>query len=151
MPHTSTNTEIYNRPTACQYGLVDRRGRLIHHHVHINTYVHACVMGYFQMLQAVTPPKTRFGSRPYLKGYILIFLTVETLSRFESPTARDMPLIRISHEAFPSLPSSPIDDPGVLEAGWVFNQVTTSSEFATITYSSEAHQRSNVSCRYFPC
>lgn len=99
------------------------------------------------MLQAITPPKTGFGSRPYLKGYMLIFSTVETLSRSESPTAGDMPLIQMSHEAFPSLPSSPVDNPGVLEAGWVFNQVTTSSEFAIFTHNTEAHHKSDVSCR----
>lgn len=40
-----------------------------------------------------------------------------------------MPLIQVDHKAFYSLPSTPIDDPGALEAGWVqFNQITMSSE-----------------------
>lgn len=83
---------------------------------------------------------------------MLIFIAVEALTRSESPTAIDMPLIQMGDKAFPSLPSPPIDDPGVLEAGWVqFNQVTTSSEFPMFTVRSEAHQRSGVSCRHFPC
>lgn len=60
---------------------------------------------------------------------MLIFIAVEALTRSEAPTAIDMPIIQMNHKAFQSLPSSPIDDPGALEAGWVqFNQVTMSSE-----------------------
>lgn len=83
---------------------------------------------------------------------MLIFIAVGALTRSESPTAIGMRLIQMGHKAFASLPSSPIDDLGVLEAGWVqFNQVTTSSEFPMFTDRSEAHQRSGVSCRHLPC